>query len=103
MNFDTLKRPDWVSMSEIPRPKRERRLPVVLSREEIQWLFAVVTNLKQKNLFMVAYDAGLRISEILNLRLDDLNSRRMVIRGDGTAIKLLSWQWSIGISQRRGE
>ena len=77
---DTLKRLDWVSVSEIPRPKRERRLPVVLSREEVQRLFAVVTNLKQKNLFMVAYDAGLRISEILNLRLDDLDSRRMVIR-----------------------
>jgi len=77
---DTLKRPDWVSVSEIPRPKRERRLPVVLSREEVQRLFAVVTNLKQKALFMVAYDAGLRISEILNLRLDDLDSRRMVIR-----------------------
>ena len=77
---DTLKRPDWVSVSEIPRPKRERRLPVVLSRDEVQRLFAVVTNLKQKALFMVAYDAGLRISEILNLRLDDLDSRRMVIR-----------------------
>jgi integrase/recombinase XerD len=46
----------------------------------VQRLFAVVTNLKQKALFMVAYDAGLRISEILNLRLDDLDSRRMVIR-----------------------
>src|SRR4249920_2351896 len=77
---DTLKRPDWVSVSEIPRPKRERRLPVVLSRDEVQRLFAVVTNLKQKALFMVAYDAGLRLSEIINLRLDDLDSRRMVIR-----------------------
>jgi site-specific recombinase XerD len=77
---DTLKHPDWISVSEIPRPKRERRLPVVLSRDEVQRLFAVVTNLKQKALFMVAYDAGLRLSEITNLRLDDLDSRRMVIR-----------------------
>ena len=36
---DTLKRPDWVSVSEIPRPKRERRLPVVLSCDEVQKLF----------------------------------------------------------------
>ena len=69
---DTLRRSDWVSVSEIPRPKRERRLPVVLSREEVQRLFAVVTNLKQKALFMVAYDAGLRLSELINLRLKTL-------------------------------
>jgi site-specific recombinase XerD len=75
---DTLKRPDW--LSEIPRPKREYRLPVVLSRDEVQRLFAVVTNLKQKALFTVAYDAGLRLSEILNLRLKDIDSRRMVLR-----------------------
>jgi integrase/recombinase XerD len=64
----------------IPRPKRERRLPVVLSRDEIQRLFAIVENLKHKALFMVAYDVGLRLSEILNLRLDDIDSGRMVIR-----------------------
>lgn len=75
---DTLKRADW--LSGIPRPKRERRLPVVLSRDEVQRLFAVVTNLKQKALFMVAYDAGLRLSELINLRLEDIDSRRMVLR-----------------------
>ncbi len=51
----------------------------MLSREEIQRLFAVITNLKHKALFMVAYDGGLRLSEILNLRLKDIDSRRMVI------------------------
>ena len=64
----------------MPRPKRERRLPVVLSREEVQRLFAVVKNIKHKALFMVAYDAGLRLSEILNLRIEDIDSHRMVIR-----------------------
>ena len=64
----------------IPRPKHERKLPVVLSLEEIRRLFAVVKNLKHKALFMVAYDAGLRLSEILNLQLDDIDSQRMVIR-----------------------
>ncbi len=47
----------------IPRPKRERRLPVVLSREEIQQLFSVIENIKHKALLMVVYDAGLRLSE----------------------------------------
>ena len=75
---DTLGRPDC--MEKLPRPKREQRLPVVLSREEVQRLFATVTNLKQKALFMVAYDAGLRLSEIINLRIEDLDSERMAIR-----------------------
>lgn len=75
---DTLGRPDC--LEKLPRPKREQRLPVVLSREEVQRLFAAVTNLKQKALFMVAYDAGLRLSEIINLRIEDLDSERMAIR-----------------------
>ena len=75
---DTLGSPDC--MEKLPRPKREQRLPVVLSREEVQRLFAAVTNLKQKALFMVAYDAGLRLSEIINLRIEDLDSERMAIR-----------------------
>ena len=75
---DTLGRPDCVE--KLPRPKREQRLPVVLSQEEVRRLFATVTNLKQKALFMVAYDAGLRLSEIINLRIEDLDSQRMVIR-----------------------
>ena len=75
---DTLGRPDC--LEAVPRPKRERRLPVVLSRAEVQRLFAVITNLKQRALFMVAYDAGLRLSELLSLRVEDIDSQRMVIR-----------------------
>jgi len=76
--LDTLGRAD--ELKSIPRPKRERRLPVVLSREEVRRLFAVTGNLKHKALLMVAYDAGLRLSEILNLRSEDIDSQRMVIR-----------------------
>ena len=76
--LDTLGRTD--ELAAIPRPKRERRLPVVLSREEVQRLFTVTGNLKHKALLMVAYDAGLRLSEILNLRSEDIDSQRMVIR-----------------------
>jgi len=75
---DTLGRPDC--LEKLPRPKREQRLPVVLSREEVQRFFAKVTNLKQKALFMVAYEAGLRLSEIINLRIEDIDSERMAIR-----------------------
>lgn len=75
---DTLGRPDRVET--LPRPKRETKLPVVLSREEIQRLFHSVTNLKQRAVFMVAYEAGLRLSEIIHLRIEDIDSDRMVIR-----------------------
>ena len=61
-------------LQAVPRPQRERRLPVVLSRQEVQRLFAVVENIKHKALFMMAYDAGLRLSEILNLRIEDIDS-----------------------------
>jgi len=76
--LDTLGRTD--EFQAVPRPKRERRLPVVLSRDEVQRLFAVIKNIKHKALFMVAYDAGLRLSEIRNLRIEDIDSGRMVIR-----------------------
>jgi integrase/recombinase XerD len=75
---DTLGRTD--ELEALPRPKRERRLPVVLSRGEVRRLFAVVENIKHKALFMTAYDAGLRVSELLNLKIDDIDSQRMVIR-----------------------
>ena len=75
---DTLGRTD--ELEALPRPKRERRLPVVLSRGEVRRLFAVVENIKHKALFMTAYDAGLRVSELLNLKIEDIDSQRMVIR-----------------------
>jgi integrase len=52
----TLGRPEQIKA--VPRPKHERRLPVVLSREEVRQLFSVVKNIKHKAMFMVAYDAG---------------------------------------------
>jgi site-specific recombinase XerD len=74
----TLKRPGW--LKGLPRTNREHKLPVVLSQEEAQRLFAVVKNLKHKAILMVAYDSGLRLSELLNLRVEDIDSERMVIR-----------------------
>jgi len=75
---DTLKRPDW--LKELSRPISEKRLPVVLSQQEVRQIFDVVKSIKHKALFMVAYDAGLRLSEVIHLRVDDLDSKRMVIR-----------------------
>ncbi|MDQ1423195.1 MAG: hypothetical protein QOD72_693, partial [Acidimicrobiaceae bacterium] len=55
-------------------------LPVVLSPAEVTQFFAAITGLKHRALLMTAYAAGLRVSEVVALGVDDIDSRRMVIR-----------------------
>jgi len=64
----------------IPFPKKEKKLPVVLSTKEIAQFFAVIGNLKHWTIFTLMYATGLRISEALNLLPGDIDSMRMVIR-----------------------
>lgn len=61
----------------IPRPKKHLILPKVLGEEELRRLFAAVSNLKHKAILFVAYSAGLRVSEVVNLRLEDIDRGRM--------------------------
>ncbi len=63
----------------LERPKREKRLPVILSREEVLRLLDGTQNLKHKLLLSLVYSAGLRISEALHMRLRDIDRDRMVI------------------------
>ena len=66
----------------LPRPKMPQRLPEILSREEIERLFAVTTNLKHRVLLMTTYSAGLRVSEVARLKVSDIDSQRMTLRVD---------------------
>jgi integrase/recombinase XerD len=68
---------------QLERPLKEQKLPTVLSVEEVQAMIKATTNLKHKTLIMVCYSAGLRLSEILNLRLSDVDSDRMQISVKG--------------------
>jgi integrase/recombinase XerD len=61
---------------EIPRPKKAQQLPKVLGETELRNLFAAATNLKHKAILFVAYSAGLRVSEVINLRLQDIDRER---------------------------
>jgi integrase/recombinase XerD len=61
-------------------PKQPKRLPVVLSLEEVARFFAAITSVKHRAILMTAYAAGLRISEVVALRVEDIDSKRMVLR-----------------------
>jgi site-specific recombinase XerD len=65
---------------EIPRPKKRKQLPKVLNERELEKMFLAVQNLKHKAVLFTAYSAGLRVSEVVNLKLADIDSHRMQIR-----------------------
>ena len=60
----------------IDRPKLEKTLPTILSMEEIQALISHTENIKHKAMLMLAYSAGLRVSELINLKISDIDSKR---------------------------
>ncbi len=62
------------------RPRRDRQLPMVLSREELRRFLAAVRNPKHLAILGVAYSAGLRVSEVVRLRPEDLDRDRGLIR-----------------------
>jgi len=64
----------------VDRPRTEKTLPVVLNEEEVSAIINATTNLKHKTILMTIYSAGLRISEALNLKIEDIDSSRMQIR-----------------------
>jgi len=65
------------------RPKRPKQLPNVLSEEEVIRLINAVDNLKHKCILMMIYSAGLRLSEVINMRLDDLHEDQKVVHIKG--------------------
>ena len=74
----TLLRPEV--MQQIPFVPEPRKLPVVLSPDEVARLLEAAPNLKSKAALSVAYGAGLRASEVVTLKVSDIDSTRMVIR-----------------------
>jgi integrase/recombinase XerD len=74
----TLERPGV--LQRIRCPRQPKKLPVVLSLEETARFFAAIVGLKHRAILMTAYAAGLRISEVVALRLEDIDSQRMVLR-----------------------
>ena len=74
----TLKRHDLAE--ELVSTREPRRLPVVLSPEEVGRLLASARNIKHKALLSLAYATGLRASEVVSLKLTDIDRDRMLVR-----------------------
>ena len=64
----------------LKRPRREKKIPVVLSPQEALALIDAPRNMKHSAILALTYATGLRKTEVLNLKLRDIDSARMVIR-----------------------
>lgn len=73
----TIKQP--LKFKYIEYPKSDKKLPIVLSQEEIQKMFSVCDNIKHKVVLALLYSAGLRVSELINLKWAHIDRSRMVI------------------------
>jgi len=66
-------------ITKIPYPKSEKKLPVVLSQQEVQQMFDVCLNLKHKVILALLYATGMRVSELINLKWSNIDRSRMII------------------------
>jgi len=77
--FEKTLQKDW-NASRIPRSKQRKKLPGVLSREEVESIFSATGNLKHRAILMTIYSAGLRVGEVTRLKVSDIDSERMTLR-----------------------
>lgn len=66
-----------LNLYKIPCLRNTRKYPEILTRDEIQTLFNSCSNLRDKAILMTAYGAGLRVNEVANLRVSDIDSQNM--------------------------
>jgi integrase/recombinase XerD len=68
-----------IQIERIPFPRRERRLPLVLSREEVKALIEAARTLRHRTLLATLYGGGLRVSEVTQLKVADIDARRSAL------------------------
>jgi site-specific recombinase XerD len=81
-------------MAKIRPVRVAHTLPVILSREEVSRLIEAARNLKHRTALSVAYGAGLRVSEVIALKVSDIDSQRMVLRA-----RITSGRQAMGCAQ----
>ncbi|PRX18810.1 site-specific recombinase XerD [Orenia metallireducens] len=65
---------------DLPRPKKEKKLPKVLSEKEVIRILKSLNNEKHKTILYLVYSAGLRVGEVIKLKCEDIDSDRMLIK-----------------------
>ncbi len=65
---------------KVERPRKERKLPTILSKQEVNLLLNLSVNIKHKSILTTIYSAGLRRSELINLKVEDIDSKRGLIK-----------------------
>jgi integrase/recombinase XerD len=68
-----------VAIERIPFPRRERKLPLILSREEVKALLEAPHDLRHRAMLSILYGSGLRVSEVTRLKVADIDSARNVL------------------------
>jgi integrase/recombinase XerD len=69
-----------ISIERIPFPRREKKLPLILSCEEVKALLEAPRNLRHRTLLAIMYGCGLRVAEVTQLKVSDIDSARNVLR-----------------------
>ena len=90
---DVLKR-EW-NYLDLPRPAKDKKVPVILSKEEVQLIINSKKNVKHRAILMLTYSGGLRLGEVSTLKIADIDSTRMLIhlrkaKGDKERYTILS-------------
>ncbi len=76
--FENTLQLEW-NQKNLPRLKEYKRLPAILSQQEVQSLFEATKNLKHRCMLMTVYSSGLRVSEVAKLKITDIDSKNMQI------------------------
>ena len=68
-----------INKKQLPMYRKRRKMKDVLTKEELSTFFNACENYMYKTIFMMIYGSGLRVSEVVNLRIEDIDSRKMRI------------------------
>jgi len=68
-----------VHLKKIERPKKEKKLPLVIESDFLKYTINNIENLKHKSIIMLGFGCAMRVSEVINLKITDIDSKRMLI------------------------
>ncbi len=64
---------------DVKRPRKDKKLPIILNKEKVPKILSALSNIKHKAILMLIYSGGLRVSEVIKLRPEDIDSKRRLV------------------------